>query len=57
MATFGWSEEHVSETIPGAQGWAYYAWSILNRATVFGSMMEMAGDGYIKQEKKRILGQ
>lgn len=54
MATFHWSEEHVSEVINGAQGWVYYSWAVLNRATVFGTGLEMSSPGYIAKERERL---
>lgn len=43
----------MRKRITGAQGWAYYFWSIQNEAQVFGGGLELSG-GYVAQEIERL---
>ena len=55
MKAYGWSEKRVAEKLDGAQGWVWFNWALENEASVWGSGIERKGDGYVKQETKRIL--
>ncbi len=55
MKTYGWSEEHTRKKISSAKGWVYFNWAMESEATVFGISRERKTDGYIQQEKKRLL--
>lgn len=57
MKSFGWSEDYVRKGITGAKGWVFYNWAIENEASIWGDRLERKTDGYVKQEKKKILEQ
>ncbi len=54
MATFGGTEEHWCEEVIGAQSWAYYVWSVENRANFFGASVERSSKGYVGAEIERL---
>ena len=56
MRTFGWSYEFVRFGITAAQGWAWHNWAMANEVTMMGPVYKMVTDGYVKQERDRILG-
>ena len=49
MSTYHWSEDYVLYDLPGCRGHAYLSHAILR-----GGMLEIAGDGYIAQERWAI---
>lgn len=55
MRSYGWSADYVADELDGAQGWVYANWARENEASVWGSGIERVGDGYVRQETKRIL--
>lgn len=36
-------------------GWVRYNWAVENEVTMFGPMFRVVGDGYVKQEAKRLI--
>lgn len=56
MSEFGWSYKHVRLELSGAQGWAWYNWAIEQKEVpLCQRAYERVGDGYIRQETKKIL--
>ena len=55
MKSYGWSEDYVLNELDGAKGWVFYHWATINEASVWGTGLKIKGDGYIQQEKKRLM--
>jgi hypothetical protein len=55
MKAYGWSESHVLDELDGAKGWVYFNWARANEAQVFGTGIKIKGDGYIAQERNKIV--
>lgn len=47
--------EFVQFDLTSSQGWAFYNWAVENEMTAFGVAVERDGDGYVAQERKKIL--
>lgn len=52
--TFGYTEEQALE-MDGAKSWAEYHWALMNEASVLGNTLKIVGDGYVAQERKRLI--
>jgi len=48
------TEDYILDELDGAKGWMMFNWSVANESTVWGSGVQIEGDGYIAQERKRI---
>lgn len=57
MATYPeFTAEHCWTGVTSAEGWVRYSWAVANvQASGFGMAYQLAGDGYIKQQTKKIL--
>ena len=55
MKQYGWSPGFVRTGLTSAQGWAYLAAAREMELTMFGAVWRLKGDGYIGQERKRLL--
>jgi hypothetical protein len=53
--TYGWTDDYIRKGITGAKGWVYANWARENEMTVFGAIEERKSDGYVAQERRRIL--
>ena len=51
----GFTLEFVQFDLTSSQGWPFYNWAVENEMTAFGEVRERVGDGYVAQERKKIL--
>ena len=55
MKTYGWSEDYVMDELDGAKGWVWLNWARENEASVWGAGLKIKGDGYVAQERRRLM--
>ena len=55
MKVYHWSEDYCRLKITSAKGWAYYNAAKEMEMTMLGAAWQLKGDGYLAQERKKIL--
>jgi hypothetical protein len=55
MFAYHLTADYVLDELDGAWGWVMFNWSIAHDANTHGSGVKIKGDGFIQQEKQRIL--